>query len=93
MCFVSWKWVKKAIFNLNSLKILASTLLVAGLSFLLRNPLFNLGLKWTGSNANAMVIELVGTVVIDAVAYLSLLILLKEDLISSFFRKKENTNA
>lgn len=93
MCSVSWKWIKHAIFNTNSLKIIISTLLVVGLSFLLRNPLFNLGLRFTNSNATAMVIELVGTVLIDAVAYISLLILLKEDLISSFFRKKENNNA
>ena len=88
MCFVSWKWSKKAIFNINSLKIIASTALIVGLSFLLRDPLFSLGLKISGSNATAMVVELVGTVLVDAIAYISLLILLKEDLISSFFRKK-----
>lgn len=93
MSIVSWKWFKKALFNFNSLKIFASTLLVAGLSLLMRNPLFNLGIKWTNSNASALVIELVGTVLIDAIAYVSLLILLKEDLISSFFRKKESNNA
>ena len=93
LCATSWKWIKKAIFNINSLKIIAVTLLVLGASFLLRNPLYNLGFKLSSSYAVALVVELLGVVFVDAVIYITALLVLKEDLISSFFRKKENTNA
>ena len=93
LCATSWKWVKKAIFNWNSLKILIATLVILGLSFALRNPMYKLGLLIGGnSHATAMITELVGVVLIDAVIYIALLIILKEDLISSFFRKKEVVN-
>ena len=93
LCATSWKWIKKAIFNINSLKIIAVTLLVLGTSFLLRNPLYSLGFKLSNSYAVALVVELFGVVFVDAVIYITALLVLKEDLISSFFRKKENTNA
>ena len=93
MCLTNWKWVKHALFNMNSLKILSATLLVAGASLLLRNPLHLLGFNLTGSNGGAMIIELIGTVLIDAIIYIGLLVILKEDLVSSFLRKKEIENA
>ena len=92
LCATSWKWIKKAIFNLNSLKIFAVALVILGVSFLLRNPLYNLGYKLSNSYAAALVIELLGVVLVDAIIYIGALILIKEDLISSFFRKKENPN-
>ena len=92
LCAVSWKWIKKAIFNLNSLKIVAVTLVILGISLLLRNPLYNLGYRLSGSYAVALVIELLGVVFVDAIIYIVALLILKEDLISSFFRKKENAN-
>ena len=92
LCSVSWKWIKQAIFNMNSLKILAATVLVVGVSFLLRNPLYNLGYNSSGNYAVGLVVELLGVVLVDAIIYVGLLIVLKENLISSFFRKKENVN-
>ena len=92
LCSVSWKWIKKAIFNFNSLKIFAVTLVILGISLLLRNPLYNLGYKLSNNYAVALVVELLGVVLLDAVVYIVALLLLKEDLISSFFRKKENVN-
>ena len=93
LCATSWKWIKKAIFNINSLKILAVTLLILGTSLLLRNPLYNLGFKLSSSYAVALLVELLGVVFVDAIIYIVVLLALKEDLISSFFRKKENVNA
>ena len=93
LCATSWKWIKKAIFNINSLKILAVTLLILGASLLSRNPLYNLGFKLSSSYAVALLVELLGVVFVDAIIYIVVLLVLKEDLISSFFRKKENTNA
>ena len=92
LCAVSWKWIKKAIFNLNSLKILIVTLAVLGISLLLRNPLYNLGYSLSNNYAVALVVELLGVVFLDAIVYIAVLLVLKENLISSFFRKKENVN-
>ena len=92
LCATSWKWIKKAIFNMNSLKIFVVALVILGVSFLLRTPLYNLGYKLSSSYAVALVVELLGVVFIDAIIYIGALIILKEDLISSFFRRKENQN-
>ena len=87
---VTWKWIKKAIFNFNSLKILGAAAVVTGLTFLLRDPVYNFALSFDIGTPAAMIIELVGVVLIDAIVYLVILGLLKEDLVHSFLRKKEN---
>ena len=90
----NWKWVKGAIFNKNSLKILCVTAVILLLSFFIRDPIYNLSLSLTSSVSSALIIELVSIVLIDAIIYLGALFFFKEDLISSFFRKKEEvTNA
>lgn len=89
MISTSWKWIKKAIFNNNSLKILIASLLVLGLSFLIRKPILNLTLAKSGSLSTAMTVELIGVVLVDAFLYVGVLILLKEDLISSIFLRKK----
>ena len=88
----NWKWLKSALFNLNSLKIIALALIIAGVSILLRNPIYNLGYQITNSAVSGLVIELLGVVLIDAIIYIIGLILLKEDLIMSFLRKKDKEN-
>lgn len=88
LIIVSWKWIKKAIFNKNSLKILIATLVILGLSFALRNPIYNFVVSKSGSVSKAMIAELGIVVLIDAIIYIGILALLKEDLISSFFRKR-----
>ena len=87
---VSWKWIKKAIFNINSLKILVATLAVVGLTLLLKDPIYNFALSKLESTPNAMIVELVSVVLIDAVMYLAILAILKEDLVYSFIRKKKD---
>ena len=90
---VSWKWIKKAIFNFNSLKILGVTIVIAAISFFVKDPIYDLLVSKGMSVVNAMIIELVGIVFIDAIIYLVALGLLKEDLVSSFLRKKDKANA
>ena len=90
---VSWKWIKKAIFNFNSLKIFLVTVAIALLSFFIKDPIFNLLVNKGVSVPSAMIVELVGVVAIDAIIYLVALGLLKEDLVSSFLRKRDKANA
>ena len=90
MISVSWKWVKKALFNFNNLKLIIAIALIVASTFLLRTPLYNLGYTLTGNVSYSMIIELVSVVLIDAIIYLVTLGLLKEDLVSSFIRKKKD---
>jgi len=94
LIYKTWKWIKPALFNKNILKILVVTLVIAGISAGLYQPMYNLGLKFNAGIVGAQVTQLVGIVLIDAIIYIVALRLLKEDLISSFFRKKsENLDA
>ena len=90
---VSWKWIKKAIFNFNSLKIFGVTIIIALLSFFIKDPIYDLLVNKGVSVVNAMIVELVGIVFVDAIIYLVALGLLREDLVSSFIRKKDKANA
>ena len=88
---VSWKWIKPAIFNMNSLKILGVTALIFVITFFLKDPIYNFVEAKSGNIATALIVELVGVVLIDAIIYIGILTLLKEDLVSSFIRRrKEN---
>ena len=87
---VTWKWIKRPLFNLNSLKILGATSLVFLATFFLRNPVYDFVVSKGVSSSVAMIIELVGVVLIDAIIYLVSLGLMKEDLVYSFIRKKDN---
>ena len=87
---VTWKWSSKALFNLNSLKILGVTAVVCLVTYFLRDPVYSFIVSKGVNSAHAMIIELVGIVFVDAIIYLFALALLKENLVSSFLRKKEN---
>ncbi|MBO6280452.1 MAG: oligosaccharide flippase family protein [Bacilli bacterium] len=87
---VSWKWIRKPIFNLNSLKIVAVTALIALITYFLKDPIYNFAVSKGLGSSLSMIIELVSAVLIDAIIYLFLLAILKEDLVHSFLRKKEN---
>ena len=87
---VTWHWSKRAIFNLNSLKIFSIAVIVFLFTFFIRNPLYNFLLSKGIGTIKAMIIELVGMVLIDAVIYLVSLGLLKEDLVMSFLRKRDS---
>ena len=85
---VTWKWVYKALFNKNTLKLIFATIIVLvssiGIHYLLTQsilPNFNL------SSSSNMLIELIAIFVIDMVIYIGILLLLKEDLVYSFIRK------
>ena len=93
LVIVSWKWIKKAIFNLNSLKIFLVAAAIAVFSFFIKDPIYNFLLGKGLSVVTSMIIELVGIVFIDAIIYLVALGILKEDLVSSFLRKKRVENA
>ena len=90
---VSWKWIKKAIFNLNSLKIFLVAAVIAVFSFFIKDPIYNFLIGRGLSVVSSMIIELVSIVAIDAIIYLVTLGILKEDLVSSFLRKKRVNNA
>lgn len=88
---MTWKWIKPAIFNVNSVKLLLMALIIFGITFLLRDPIYNFFYYKTHNAATSDIIVLVSVVFIDAIIYLLGLGLLKENLISSFLRKKEVT--
>lgn len=86
---VSWKWIKKAIFNFNSLKLLIATSLIIATTLLLKDPIYNFTIAKGISVTNSMVIQLVSVVLIDAIIYIITLYLLREDLIRSVFRRNK----
>ena len=92
---ISWKWIKKAIFNFNSLKLLIANVIILGVSLLIYNPLMKLWGTMNLSMSVSYVLQLLTVVLIDGIIYIVSLLLLKEDLVSSFRRKnrKENNNA
>lgn len=90
---INWKWVKNAIFNVNTLKLFSAAALIVVISLLLRNPIYNVAFKFSNSAATALLFELIGVVLIDAIFYIGLLAVLKEDLVMSFLRKKDNKDA
>ena len=90
---VTWDYVKKALFNFNSLKILGITAGVVLLSFFIRDPIYNLFIYKGVSTVGALAADLLIVVLIDAVIYIVGLGLLKEDLVSSFIRKKKEVDA
>ena len=89
MLTVTWKHVKKALFNMNTVKILIVTVIIVGLSILIKDPIYNLLVNKGVSTVTALAAELLIVVFIDAIIYLVTLGLLKEDLVSSFIRKKK----
>ena len=86
---ISWKWVNKAIFNLNTLKLVGANLIIAGVSLLLYNPLMNLWSLLNLSVGLSFVLQLISIVLIDGIIYFVFLFILKEDLVYSFSKKKK----
>ena len=91
---ISWKWIKKAIFNMNSLKLLVANLIILGVSLLIYNPLMKLWEHLNLSMGTSYVLQLLSVVFIDGIIYIVTLLIVKEDLVSSFKRnRKEKKNA
>ena len=86
---ITWKWVKKAIFNRNSIKLLVANVVILAVSLLLYKPLLMLWDVMHLSIATAYILELMAMVLIDAIIYLGLLAIMKEDLVYSFIRKNK----
>ena len=85
---ISWKWVKEAIFNKNTLKLLIANLIILAVSLLLMKPFNNLWVYLKLSDTVGAILQMVSIVFIDAIIYLVFLALTKENLVSSFLRKK-----
>ena len=85
---VTWEWVHKALFNINTIKLIFSTLISLivsiGLHYLLTKVILP---QYSLTASTNMLIELVSIFFIDIIVYIGLLLLLKEDLVYSFIRK------
>ena len=86
---LSWKWVKEAIFNMNTLKLLIANLIILGVSLLLNTPLHNLWVNLGLNDTTIAILQMASIVVIDAIIYIVFLAITKENLVSSFLRKKQ----
>ena len=84
---ITWKWVKGAIFNLNTLKLLIANLILLAVSLLLYKPLNSIWTHFNLSQTISAVLQMVSIVAIDAVIYLVFCAVTKENLVYSFIRK------
>jgi O-antigen/teichoic acid export membrane protein len=87
MVSVSWKWSKVALFNKNNLKLVAATVIIASVSFLLYDRFMDLWSSLKLNNQTAFLLQLLTIFGISAILYIVCLVLLKEDLICSFSKK------
>lgn len=89
LAVMTWKWIKEALFNKNTLKLLLGGLLVTGTSILIYmfvpKMLPTLSLTWL------YVIEIGAVVLIGGAIYVISLLLVKENLVYSFVRHKKET--
>lgn len=84
---ITWKWVKEAIFNKNSLKLFIANTIILGVSIGLSFPFNMLWIKLNLTGSMSAILQMVSIVFIDAIIYLAILIATKEDLVYSFIRK------
>ena len=86
---ITWKWVKNALFNFNTLKIVIANIIILGVSLLLLKPFEMLWAHFALSNVLSAVLQMVSVVFVDAIIYIVFLAITKENLVSSFLRKKD----
>ncbi len=91
---ITWKWVKEAIFNSNTFKLLIANLIILGVTiglYFLSNTIFA---KFNLAESTIAMLQIVIIILLDAIIYLLFLGIVKEDLVYSFIRKdkKEITN-
>ena len=86
---ITWKWVKNAIFNANTLKLLITNLIILGVSLALYKPLEMLWAHMNLASSTSAIMQMVAIVLVDAIIYLVVLALIKEKLVYSFIRKKD----
>lgn len=87
LLIVSWKWIKPAIINWNNLKLFIAGCLVVGLTFALKDPMYQLGLLFNGGIAVAMIVQICFIIILDGIIYVMFLFFVKENIVSSIFRK------
>lgn len=87
LLYVSWKWVNKAIFSINNLKLLIAGAIIAIPSFIF-TTICPLGSLFTSLDTTSQIItQMILVVLIDAIIYVVSLIIIKEDLVYSFIKK------
>ena len=86
----TWKHVYYAIFNKNNLKILIAGVLIIFTSVFLY-PIIDKALLEAMPSMQTLIysLDIIFIVLIDAIIYLGVLLISKENLISSFFRKSK----
>ena len=86
----TWKHVYYAIFNKNNLKILIAGVLIIFTSIFLY-PIIDKALLEAMPSMQTLIysLDIIFIVLIDAIIYLGVLLISKENLISSFFRKSK----
>ncbi len=87
---ITWKWSYKALFNKNSLKLLIANAVIVVITLCLNN-FFPINQLWSNSDISMMssyILELITIVFIDAICYVVVLLILKENLVSSFIKRK-----
>ena len=87
---ITWKWTGKALFNKNTLKLLLANGVVAALTLVSHFVIMPLITTKMGSISSRYVVELISTVLVDAIAYIGVCILIKEDLVYSFIKNRKN---
>lgn len=85
----TWPETKKAIFNFNTLKIVSLGIVVFIISYFLGPVFYRYFLDRYVNVVTAYLAELVSILVLCGAIYLAGLLLLKEDLVTSFIKKKE----
>lgn len=89
---ITWKWSKRAIFNLNTAKLVAASALILVITILLVK-LFPISTLWAEQypveSELSQIFTLLSVLLIDAAIYVGSLLLMKEDLVYSFIRKKK----
>ena len=85
---ITWKWVKRAIFNLNTLKLFIANIIILGVSLAINKPLIMLWSKIGLNDSISAILQMVSLVFVDAIIYLAALIISKERLVYSFIKKK-----
>jgi len=90
LCAMSWKWIKKAIFNFNTVKLLIASVAIIIASFALKYLIEYIGSQYALTTSMIFVIELLGIVFVDAFIYIGLLRIMKEDLVYSFAKHRRS---
>lgn len=88
LLFKTWKWIYKAIFSYNNLKLLFAGIIIC-IPSVIFTSILPLGSLFTTVDATTQSLLQIGLVfVIDAFIYVISLLLMKEDLVYSFISKK-----